>query len=189
MAEQVVIHAPADVAPKDSKGQSVLKPIKRKETDVTRRGLLISAGAIFAAILLAIGMRLTGGTPLVMRVLFAVLLAPPLVWVGYVITRDSELEPYRGRELWSRVGIVSILFAALWLVYAWAPAYVMDLDRASEMSLLVSGITLVVMMCLGALAAMVAFELEFPGGLTIAGVYLSATLALALIGAVQLATP
>lgn len=188
LAEQVVVHAPDD-GPKDSTGKSVLKPIKRTETEVTRRGLAISAAAVLGALLLALGMRLTGGTPVELRVIIAILLAPPLVWVGYTITRDSELEPYRGRELWNRVAIVSAIFSALWLIYVWVTPYVLDIDYASEMGLMSSGITLVVMLSLGALAAMVAFELEFVGGLTIAGIYIAPTLLLAILGAVKLVTP
>lgn len=187
LAEQVVVHAPDD-GPKDSTGKSVLKPIKRTETEVTRRGLAISAAAVLGALLLALGMRLTGGTPVELRVIIAILLAPPLVWVGYTITRDSELEPYRGRELWNRVAIVSAIFSALWLIYVWVTPYVLDIDYASEMGLMSSGITLVVMLSLGALAAMVAFELEFVGGLTIAGIYIAPTLLLAILGAVKLVT-
>lgn len=188
LAEQVVVHAPDD-GPKDSTGKSVLKPIKRTETEVTRRGLAISAAAVLGALLLALGMRLTGGTPVELRVIIAILLAPPLVWVGYTITRDSELEPYRGRELWNRVAIVSAIFSALWLIYVWVTPYVLDIDYASEMGLMSSGITLVVMLSLGALAAMVAFELEFVGGLTIAGIYIAPTLLLAILGAVKLVSP
>ena len=188
LEEQVVVHAPDD-SPKDSKGKSVLKPIRRTETEITRRGILISAASVLGAILLAVSMRRTGGTPLVARVLVAILLAPPLIWVGYTITRDSELEPYRGQELWSRVGIVSAIFASLWLIYVWVTPYVLDIDYASEMGLMSSGITLIVMLMLGALAAMVAFELEFIGGLTIAGIYIVPTLLLALLGAVKVVTP
>jgi cation transport ATPase len=187
LEEQVVVHVPDD-GPKDSKGRSVLKPIKRTETEVTRRGIIIAVTAVLGAILFAIAMRMNGGTPIVARVLVALLLAPPLVWVGYTITRDSELEPYTGQELWTRVAIVSAIFAALWLVYVFIPPYVLDLDYASEMGLMSSGITLVTMIGLGAITATLAFELEFIGGLTIAGIYFAPTLLLAILGAVPLVT-
>ncbi|NND99518.1 MAG: hypothetical protein HKN47_19560, partial [Pirellulaceae bacterium] len=60
-SEEVVIHAPADDAPKDKSGKSVLKPITRQETDVTRNGLLITCGCILGVFGLAFGFRLTGG--------------------------------------------------------------------------------------------------------------------------------
>jgi len=188
LEQAVVIHAPPDAAPKDSTGKSVLKPIKRVETEVTKRGIAISVGAVLGAVLLAVAMRMTGGTPIPARIIVAILLAPPLIWVGYTITRDSELEPYRGRELWNRLAIVSAIFSALWLIYIWVTPYVLDIDYGSEMSLMSSGITLVVMLCLGAIAAMAAFELEFVGGLTIAGMYIVPTLLLAILGNVTLVT-
>jgi hypothetical protein len=187
LSEQVVIHAPSE-GPKDSTGKSVLKPIKRQETEITRRGIAIAVSAVLGAIVFAIAMRMTGGTPVIARILVALIIAPPLVWIGYAITRDSELEPYSRDELWPRVGIISAVFAALWLVYVYIPPYVLDLDYASEMSLLSSGITLVFMMGLGSIAAMIAFELEFIGGLTIAGIYFAPTLLLAILGAVPLVT-
>ncbi|MGV3484058.1 MAG: hypothetical protein ACO1RT_06555 [Planctomycetaceae bacterium] len=187
LEEQVVVHVP-DEGPKDSKGKSVLKPIKRTETELTRRGIMITAAAVVSAIVLALAMRWTGGTPVIARILVAIAIAPPLVWAGYTITRDSELEPFRGQELWSRVGIVSAIFASLWLIYVWVTPYVLDIEYASEMGLMSSGITLVAMLVIGAFAAMVAFELEFIGGLTIAGIYIAPTLLLAILGAVQLVT-
>ncbi|MCG8651929.1 MAG: hypothetical protein MI861_18965, partial [Pirellulales bacterium] len=158
-SEQVVIHAPDDGAPKDREGRSVLQPLARTETDVTRRGLLITGGAILAAIAFAIGLRITGGTPLVARILGAILLGPPLVWAGYTFVREQELEPYRGAELRNRVLILSGIFAALWLIYAFAPAYVLELDAAAEMSLMSFGITFAIMLVIGALASAGTFEL------------------------------
>lgn len=188
LTEQVVIHAPPDAAPKDSKGQSVLKPIKRKEAKFSRALIWGSVGGVAGAILLALGMRLTGGTPIIMRIIVALAVAPPLVRFGYAISRDSELEPYVGRELWNRVWITSAVLAATWLIYVFITPYVLDIDYASEMGLLASGISLVVMLAFGSVAAMAAFELEFFGGMIIAGVYVAATLLLAILGAVQLVT-
>jgi len=188
ITEQVVIHAPPDAAPKDSKGQSVLKPIKRREAKFSRGLILGCVGGVAGAILLAIGFRMTGGAPLAARILVGLLVAPPLVRFGYAISRDSELEPYVGRELWNRVLVTSAILAATWLVYVLAMPYVLDLDYASEMGLLASGITLVIMLAMGSVAAMAVFELELFGGMIIAGVYITATLALALIAAVPLVT-
>jgi len=133
-------------------------------------------------------MRLTGGTPIIMRIIIALAVAPPLVRFGYAISRDSELEPYVGRELWNRVWITSAVLAATWLIYVFITPYVLDIDYASEMGLLASGISLVVMLAFGSIAAMAAFELELFGGMIIAGVYVAATLLLAILGAVQLVT-
>ena len=187
-SEEVVIHAPDDDAPKDRTGKSVLKPLKRTETDVTRNGLLITLGAVLAAVGVAIGFRVMGGAPLWAAVAGAILLGPPLVWAGYTFVRDSELEPYRGSELRYRVLILSAILAALWLVYAFVPSYINELESPSEMSFMWFGLIFCVMLGLGAVASVACFELEFGNGLAHAGLYLVVTTALALLSGIPLAT-
>ncbi len=187
-SEEVVIHAPDDGAPKDRTGKSVLKPLKRTETDVTRKGLLITIGAVLAAVGVAIGFRIMGGAPIWAAAVGAILLGPPLVWAGYTFVRDSELAPYTGSELRNRVLILSGILAALWLVYAFVPSYVNDLESPNEMSFLWFGIIFCVMLGLGAVASAASFELEVSNGLAHAGLYFLVTLALALLSGITLAT-
>ncbi len=191
-SEEVVIHAPEDDSPKDSTGQSVLKPLKRRETDVTRTGILITVGAVLAAVGVAIGFRLTGTpeetVPLWARIVGVVLLAPPLVWAGYTFVREQELDPYVGPELRNRVLILSALFSLLWVIYAFMPTYVLELDSPTEMSFMAFGITFGIMLVVGAFASVGTFELEFFSGLAHAGFYLIVTMALALISGITLAT-
>ena len=186
-SEEVVIHAPEDGAPKDRAGESILKPIERTETDVTRKGMLITGGAILAAIGFAVGFRVTGGLPIWAAIVGAILLAPPLVWAGYAFVRDSELAPYTGEELRNRVLILSGIFALLWLIYALVPSYVNDLENPNEMSFLAFGIIFSIMLVIGAFASVGAFELEFTSGLAHAGLYLIATMVLAVISGATLA--
>jgi cation transport ATPase len=185
--EEVVVHAPDDDAPKDKAGKSVLKPVERTETDVTRKGMLITGGAILAAVAFSVGFRMTGGLPAWAAVVGAILLAPPLVWAGYSFVRESELAPYTGEELRNRVLIVSGIFSALWLLYAFVPSYITETDSAAEMSFLAFGIIFLIMLVICALASAGAFELEFLNGLAHAGLYLIATMVLALISGITLA--
>lgn len=187
-SEEVVIHAPDDGAPKDRTGKSVLKPLKRQETDVTRKGLLITGGAVLLAVGVALAFRLTGGAPIWAAAAGAILLGPPLVWAGYTFVRDSELAPYTGAELRNRVLILSAILAALWLVYAFVPSYVMELDAPNEMSYLWFGIVFCVMLGMGATASVLSFELEFAGGMAHAGLYFLVTTVLALLSGLTLAT-
>lgn len=187
-SEEVVIHAPDDGAPKDRAGKSVLKPLKRTETDVTRKGMLITFGAVLAAIGVAIGLRVTGGAPIWAAAIGAILLGPPLVWAGYTFVRESELAPYAGSELRYRVLILSGILASLWLVYAFVPSYLLDLESPNEMSFLWFGIVFCVMMGLGAVASVASFELEFGSGLAHAGLYFIVTMVLALLSGITLAT-
>ena len=132
-SEEVVIHAPDDGAPKDRQGVSILKPLKRTETDVTRKGMIITFGAILVAVAAAVGLRMGMETiPVYILAMGALFLAPPLVWSGYSFVRDSELEPYVGPDLRNRVLILSVILAALWLVYVFVPSYVMEYDSPAE---------------------------------------------------------
>lgn len=197
VSEEVVVHAPDEDAPKNKAGKSVLKPIERTETNVTRKGMLITGGAIFAAIAVAVGLRVTGFfevgdegasvAQLAVQILGAVVLAPPLVWAGYTFLRDSELAPYDGSELRNRVLILSGIFAVLWVIYALVPSYVFELERPSEMSFVVFGVVFAIMIGFGAFASVATFEFEFFNGLAHAGLYLIVILLLAVISGVTIA--
>ncbi len=189
-SEEVTIHAPDDGAPKDRTGKSVLKPLTRTDTEVTRKGVLITIGATLAVFAIAFAFRLTSGdegTPLWAQILGLLALAPPLVWAGYSFLYDQEREPYVGPELRNRVLICSALFALVWVIYAFVPAYVFELDHANEMSFGIAGVTLCVMLGLGALASAGCFELEFGNGLIHAGLYFIAIILLAVVSGVPLA--
>ena len=189
-SDEVVVHAPETEGPKDRSGQSVLKPITRKETDVTKKGLVISVLGILAVFGVAFGLRVSGGdegTPFWAQLVGLFILAPPLVWAGYQFLYDQELEPYRGVESRNRVLVCSCIFAALWLVYAFVPSYVMELDHANEMSYMWLGIVLSIMFGLGALASAASFDLEYGNGLAHYGLYLVVILVLAWVSGVTLA--
>jgi cation transport ATPase len=187
-SEEVVIHAPVDDAPKTRTGESVLKPIKRTETKVTRKGLILSIGSVVAAIVTAIVLRFAfDPVPLAIKVAAALLLAPPLVWAAYAFVRESELEPYRGSELRNRVLIGSGILSALWLVYAFVPTYLFDLNHPAEMSFIVFGVMIATMLAIGGFVSSTVFELEYFSGLIHAGVYVLATLLLAVIAGIPLA--
>lgn len=187
--EQVVIHAPESDAPKDSTGQSVLKPITGTETDVTRKGLIVTILAIVAIFAAALALRFVGegSAPFWAQLLGIFVLAPPMIWASYSFVYNRELEPYRGRELHQRVGILSLIFAAMWLIYAFVPAYVFDLDQASEASWTIAGVIFAIMIGAGAVAAAATFEVEFTSGLVQSGMYFLGVVALALIAGVTLA--
>ena len=120
-SEEVVVHVPDD-GPKDSKGQSVLKPIKRKETKISWPLIVAIGGAALVVPLVAWMLGRTfptssDGVVEADRLVLgagAVLLALPIVLGGYRILRNDELEPYSGLALWTRAGICSVVYAALW---------------------------------------------------------------------------
>jgi hypothetical protein len=185
---EVVIHSPEDAGPKDSQGRSVLKPISRQETRLSWALWAAIVTAVLAAILLAVGLRITGDeVSLPIRVIGAVVVAPALVFAGYTFARDQELEPYRGTEVLIRTAIASLGLAVLWLVYAYVPAYLFEYERAAEASYLIAGGAILAMMVLGALVAVAAFELEFSGGLIVSALYYVSVLGLAVLAGIPLA--
>ena len=186
--EEVTIHAPADDSPKDSKGQSVLKPIKREETDVTRRGILLASLAVVGGLAAAVACRFAfDGVPVWVPAVGAILLGPPLVRVGYALAHDSELEPYKGAELRNRVLIAGVLSAATWLIYAFLPSYLLDLESPAHMSLVWFGIAIAAMIGIGGIIGAATFELEYGSGLIPTGLYIVTTLVLAVAAGLTLA--
>lgn len=119
-AEEVVIHGPTEAAPPPGKtktGGPAPKPIARKDTAFKP----LVAGAIAASALgvavLAYFTKNIIQEYWFVRAVGLLLVSPPLVIGGYSILRNDELEPYRGRSLYLRAGIVSLVFVILWGVF------------------------------------------------------------------------
>ncbi len=184
--EEVVIHAPELEGPKDSKGRSVLKPITRDVPGITRRGVLMVVGAIIASIAAALFVRSMDAVPTIIPALGALLLAPVFVYSGYSFAREQELEPFIGRELQSRVALCSVLFAMLWLLYAFVPAYVMDYKSVGELPIAAFFIALAVMVTIGSFISVLIFELETGGGIVHSSFYVIGTLLLAMLAGIPL---
>ena len=81
--EEVVIAAPKTSTPLDSKGESVLKPLRRKETKISTVQLTLIAVSIIGFFAIAFVMRLMipdkTDFPTWLIGLSAILVAPPLV--------------------------------------------------------------------------------------------------------------
>ncbi|NBW96063.1 MAG: hypothetical protein EBR28_04880 [Planctomycetia bacterium] len=129
--QAVTIHEPeAPVASSRGTGRIPTAPIKSSERPVS--GLQVAAvfgGGIFAVVM-ALLARLAwhSDPPTWALAVAAVALSFPCVLVGYRITRDRELEPYRGRALAVRVAICAAVYAGLWAVRTCVPA-----DMTAEM--------------------------------------------------------
>lgn len=188
MGDAVVIHNPEGDGPKDSAGNLVLKPIARRETRTTRLGIAMTIGAVVLAIAVAAGLRTIDPVPLVIKVFGLLLIAPPLIWAGYSFARDQELDAYRGKELWTRIAILSVVFALSWAIYAFVPAYLFDLEQAANADYWLVGVSLAVMMVAGTFAAVATFELETGNGFAVAALYYVAVLLLTLIAGIPLAS-
>lgn len=189
-ADEVVIHAPKASGPTDSKGKSVLKPIKRSETKI---GVPVIVGGVVAAVAIfaiAAALGFSGQQPpTALLVAGALVAAAPLAFLGYWFLHDDELEGYNGRQLLARCGIVTIAFAALWLIYGFVPKFVLDYESMAEYSGLVMVIFLPIMIAIGAAVSVLVLELEVAQGAMHAVFYVGVTLVLAWLAGAQLSEP
>ncbi len=179
LTEQVVVHAPDQFGPKDQKGRAVLKPIGRTDAKMSPAMLVAIMAAVCVALVVALVLRsYEGQVPLAILAIGAVVLAPPLVVGGYSFLRDDELEPYRGMALWVRVAICSIVYAALWAVFAWVPGLAFHLESLELFHLL---FIIPPIAALGAIAALATLDLDFGSALIHYGFYVLVTAVLCII--------
>jgi len=176
-AEEVVVHAPEDAGPKDSKGRSVLKPIMREETTVSTMGAIAIGAFIVVVFGIAFGLRVyDGDVPFFIKALGAISLAPPLVLGGYAFLRDAELEPYRGKELAIRVLACSAVYAALWGVFVFIPFALGIEFTPTQLAIVVIPFVLI-----GAFGAFASFDVEYLNGIMHYGLYLVVTVLLRVV--------
>jgi hypothetical protein len=125
LEEQVTVHeADYSEGAKDSKGENILKPIEREESEISNRMVWITVGVIAALVLITwiLGFIWDGSSPdkqvpVWLLSIGAVVFAPPLVFAGYQVLRDQEKGYYQGRPLLNRVLICSVVYAMLWIVF------------------------------------------------------------------------
>jgi hypothetical protein len=174
---EIVIHAPKPEGPTDSTGRPVFTPILRQDVVYSQTAIIAVVAAVVTVLLVAVIMGLAShgkGPPTLMLILGAVALAPPLGIAGYAMLRDQEAVPYRGRTLFLRVVIASLVYALLWAGFAFfmgPPQY--------ELHRLVFVVP--VMVGIGGLAAYAALDLEFGQALMHYGLYLAVTVILSML--------
>jgi hypothetical protein len=187
-SQEVVIHAP-EIGPKDSKGVSILKPLKRAEFKLSKTEIIIGSIVAVLAIGLAIFARVGfKEPPWILSAIGVLALAFPLAWVGYSFFHDDELEEYSGKERTSRVGICALIFATTWGLY-WFLAYYMGNKTLADVDAIQFAIFLVVMFAAGTVGSLAAMELDFGQALLHYSMYFAVTILLALSAGVQLAEP
>lgn len=159
-SQQVVIHAPETSGPKDSKGVSILKPLRRQEFVVSWKAWLAVGLFCSLAIGAVLGLRLSGQPLMFWHLsLGAILLAPPVAMFGYTFLRDDDLEGYSGREYLIRLAICSVLFAATWLLYYLSGVY-FEYKTLAEIPVMHMAVAMFVMIAIGTGISVSTFELE-----------------------------
>ena len=173
--EQVVIHG-APEAEKVGRARPSTQLVFRRETAVTPLGWTLAIATVVLLVALALLARLRfagrGEFPLWALVVGALLAAVPTVYGAYVALRDHELEGYRGRELWIRVGCCAAVYALLWLsmpILAYA---------LRQYDTLVWGGGMAVMFAPGGGVANLVFGFDYLLGLLHYGAYLGVTVLL-----------
>ncbi len=174
-SEEVVISAPADAGPKDSKGRSILKPIKRRETILSTVQLVLIGASIVSFLAICFLMQTMiperADFPILLLGVSALIIAFPLAYVGYAFLRNQELDFFVGQELWSRVGICSAVYAITWVAM---PIAYFAFDNHYEVgSYVIAGVA---MLGIGGMAGMFCFDLDYLMGSVHYGLYLGVCL-------------
>ncbi len=187
--EEVVIHAPEEAGPKDSKGKAVLKPLRRKEVKISMPVMLAAGLSTLVVFGLALGVRLSSDAPPTwLLAAGTIFLAPPLVFVGYWFLRDDELEGYSGRELIVRCGICAIAFAGCWLLYAFVPTYLTGEKSIGDVPGMYMLFMIPLMVIIGTFVSVGALELEFVQAALHYLLYFAITIILAMIMGTKLSS-
>ncbi len=176
-AEEVTIHAPAAFAEggRTKAGKLITKPIAWAAAKLSP----VAVAAIAGGAVLMLGAAWLGGALKVFQnglVLAVALLAVslPLTIAAYAVLRDDELEPYRGRALYSRAAICGAGYALLWGVFAFLTSYGYVTGEIWNWIVVVPAL-----MAAGGLIALAALDLEYGSGVFHYGFYLVATALLA----------
>ena len=166
LGDEVIIHAPElEAGAKDSKGRSVLKPIKRIEASFS--GVVTAAVVGFGVLALAIAWLLGRSDLTETQVYIALsagacLLGPILAYAGYTFLRDDELGVYQGTSVLVRSLSCGLVYAFLWGIYMYLGSQVFGNEAYYEEGLnIVQLIGLVAFVLgVGTFAAFVCFDLE-----------------------------
>ncbi len=176
-SEQVVVHGPQSFGPKGSSGQAVLKPIFRRETDLSAVQIVlvlaVIVGFAVAALLVRMGVGNKADFSSLVLLVLAVALAIPCALAGYSFLRESELGAFSGKELWLRVLGCAVVYGMLWISIPLAE-YAVDDDYAT-MSW-IAGVS--VMFVLGTLTAYLAFGIDIAMGILHFGMFFGCALLL-----------
>ena len=183
LGDQVVVHAPESATLKDSKGQSVSKPILREETRFSPKVAIGVGAAALVVLVLALILRQSESIPAPIPILGAILFAPPLALGGYTFLRSDELEPYTGQDLWIRVSACAASYAFLWGAY-WFVSSQLELQDIYQLLIIVVPIVLA-----GGFAAYASLDLDYLMGLVHYAFYLLVTGGLALFIGVEVFGP
>lgn len=160
-ATAVTIHEPdAPVATSKGTGRVPTAPILNSERPPSRVKVVAVAAGGVTLMLCGLLARLAWGpghAPTWFLACGAIVTSLPCVLVGYGLTRERELEPYRGRSLFLRALACAAVYTLLWGVRGLLPAEVTaEMWQWLYVAPLFFGA--------GALAALATFDLDWSAG-------------------------
>ena len=174
-SEEIVIEAPKGDGPIDSTGRAVLDPVKRKETNLSTVQWTLIIGSIVGFLAVALILRFSiedvSQFPLWLIVVSAVVIGPPLIFVAYTFLRNQELDPYRGKQLRSRVAICALIYPITWLAM---PLACFAFNDSYETGSYITAA--IAMIGIGGFTSMFCFEFDFLMGAVHYGLYLGVCL-------------
>lgn len=164
-ATQVVIHE-RESAAKDTTGRPLSRPVFREEAPISAIHWTIAVcTALIMLVVAIVGRNLYSVETFPWWALgFGALICSwPVSLVGYIVLRNPEAGGFGGQELWLRVAVVAIGFAALW---GFAPlAAFAFADSVGKPSFLSQSVAMVVLMLAGAGISMLALDLDYLYGI------------------------
>lgn len=172
--EEVIIHAPEEFAGagRGISGKPIAKPIGRRIWEI-HPTMAVAAGLGTVVVLVATALLGSAGIlrdNLLLTGFGLVLVTYPVVIAGYQFLYDiEELEPYQGRALWIRGAICTAVYVAIWAGFSFFGARYLT---GELWNWLIIGTPFII---LGALAALAAFDFDFPTSLLHFGFYLLVT--------------
>lgn len=123
LGDEVIIHGGEefDHAGRDAQGKLIGKPILREKSEFTPTVMaILGAGVLVTIIATWILGRSGVFQSSLMCFLGLLAVSPPLAAGGYKSLHSSEeLQPYRGRRLWLRAAICSLVYIILWGVFGY----------------------------------------------------------------------
>lgn len=182
LEQQVKIDDRAHGGTKDASGKLVLKPIKRSETKLSKAAIGGIVGGIVLVIAAAIGVGIVyenkSDIPSLLLIAGAFVIAPPLAIAAYGFLRNDELEPHRGVDVILRALGCSVGYVALWLAYY---QFVPEEYRRLGDEPIMGAVIIAPFLVIGAIMALVAFDLDVGNAVMHYMVYVIVCIVLALL--------
>ena len=162
-AEEVKIFEPGESPEDIRRGRGKIKPLPRLDARWNATTATIVGASVAVAFISAwVGGR-TGALAesFLVKAIGLLLVSPPLVVAGYTFLREGEdLAPFRGRDLWLRAAICSLVYAIMWWVYGYVASQLVTEDLALWNWFLIAPPFFLA----GGFAALSCFDLDYASG-------------------------